>query len=334
MISSALLFTFLGLYDQTVPACLACAETAKNNFELDKNFVADIESSLPENSAIYQLPYMPFPETASLYRLHTYDLAAGFLHSKTLRWNYAGMKGRSGDLFYRMLSQEPIQKQIQVIENLGFSGIYIDRRGFKDNGNLIINDLLNILGNDSIKRRADGEIVFFKIPQKKNIDLYGTPNEDIIKKAGYSSEIKLGTRHPAKLSDGIDFTQLTWPDFIHNIKGISGAEPWGRWSDANLNRSVDFEFSSPLPRDFVLFLKAQPFGRDGEQHVSISIGKQAWQIVLKPDATEVRLPISLKNDEERVIKFLPKDPVSPKTLGQSADDRKLGIGFIGLKLEN
>lgn len=333
-VSSTLLFTFLGLYDQTVPACLACAGTTRNNFELDKNFITEIERSLPENSAVYQLPYMRFPETGSLYRLHTYDLAAGFLHSKTLRWSYAGMKGRNGDLFYRMLSQESIEKQIQVIKNLGFSGIYIDRRGFKDNGDLIINNLLNIFGNDSIIKRSDGEVVFFKIPQQANIDLYKLSNEDIIEKAGYSSGSKLGIRHPAKLSDGIDFTQLTWPNFIHNIKGISGAEPWGRWSDANLNRSVDFEFSSPLPRNFVLVLKALAFSRDGEQYVAINIGKQEWQVILKSDTTEIRLPISLKNDEERVIKFIPKDPVSPQTLGQSADDRKLGVGFIGLRLEN
>ena len=160
-----LFFTLmLGLYDQTSPPCKKCQENVKKNFDMDKVFINTIESSLPMNSAVYQLPYFPFPETPPLYRLQDYDMFIGFLHSTTLRWSYGGIKGRSGDLFYRSLSKEPIKKQIEVVKKMGFSGIYIDRRGFQDNGEEIIRDLTILLGAYPSIKRADNEIVFFPIP--------------------------------------------------------------------------------------------------------------------------------------------------------------------------
>lgn len=328
----AFALTAIGLYDQTTPACISCNERTKNNFEIDKIFVQSLESSLPKNSAIYQLPYMPFPETTPLHRLHTYDQVAGFLHSKSLRWSYAGMKGREGDLFYRALSQEPIEKQIQIIQNMGFSGIYIDRRGYQDNANQLVETLTSLLGKASLQERSDGAVAFFKIPRAKAIDLYGLTAPEIMKKSDFTPN-RLGPRHHATLSEGIDFTRSTWPDFIYDIKGISGPEPWGRWSDASLNSEVVLEFTSPLPREFTLVLTARAFGRKGEQDATISIGKLKQHVELKNDVREIRLPITLDSDSVRVIKIEPNDPVSPKDLGQSGDDRKIGIGFIGLKLQ-
>src|SRR4030065_2363852 len=128
----ALAVVVVGLFDQTVPTCLACNEENKSKFLDDKEFIGKIEDVMPRGGAIYQLPYMAFPEIPPIHRMGTYDLMPGFLHSKSLRWSYAGMKGREGDLFLRALAPQPLAKQIEIIRKLGFSGIYLDRRGFAD----------------------------------------------------------------------------------------------------------------------------------------------------------------------------------------------------------
>lgn len=331
-VASALVFGGVGLYDQTVPACMPCNEQTKIAFNNEKHFVADIEKTLPVGSAVYQLPYMPFPEVAPLYRLHTYDLSVGFLHSKDLRWSYAGMKGREGDLFYRALAQEPIEKQLEVVRRMGFAGIYIDRRGFEDNADVLINRLSVLLGDKPLLTRADGQVVFFRLTSPSDVDLSGLNSSEIMKKAGYVVD-KLGPRHPASLSDGIDFTRRTWPEFVRDVQGISGPEPWGRWSDASLAQGVRFDFFSPLPVRFTLVLSAQPFSRNGEQAIVVKVGDQTHRLTLRPGQQEVRLPIVLNSDQVDSIEFMAQDPVSPQELGLSGDTRKLGIGFIRLRFE-
>jgi phosphoglycerol transferase len=126
----AALLIFYGVADQTVKPCPACINANAELFEHDKNFIQKIEKSLPPNSAIYQLPYMGYPEYSAVNNLGSYDQARGHIHSNTLKWSFGGIRGRAGDWFYRKLAHLPFDQQIDVAEALGFAGIYIDRRGY------------------------------------------------------------------------------------------------------------------------------------------------------------------------------------------------------------
>ena len=154
----------IGFFDQTAQTSAANRNYIRAEFENDSEFVKRIEAMVPENSAIYQLPYIPFPEEPSLYALPEYGLSAGFLHSKSLRWSYGGMKGREGDTFFRALSLKPIKKQLEVVSNLGFAGIYIDRRGFSDNGASTEKQLADVLKSGPQLVSTTGALSFFRIP--------------------------------------------------------------------------------------------------------------------------------------------------------------------------
>ena len=121
---------FYGVADQTVKPCVACLNSNYILFEHDKNFIESIEKSLPANSAIYQLPYLGYPEFNAVNNVGSYDQARGHLHSTTLKWSFGGIRGREGDWFYRKLAHLPIEQQLTVVEALGFAGVYIDRRGY------------------------------------------------------------------------------------------------------------------------------------------------------------------------------------------------------------
>nr|VFK07994.1 MAG: hypothetical protein BECKLPF1236A_GA0070988_1001214 [Candidatus Kentron sp. LPFa]VFK25766.1 MAG: hypothetical protein BECKLPF1236C_GA0070990_1002510 [Candidatus Kentron sp. LPFa] len=151
------------------------------------------------------------------------------------------MKGREDDLFYRALAQEPIEKQLDVIRQLGFAGIYVDRRGFEDNAEALIGHLTAKLNGPPTLTRGDGEVVFFKLEPTGQVDLGGLNHLEIMRKAGYYAD-RLGARYPATFTDGIDFTRPDWPEFVRNATGLSHYEPWGRWSNANLAPTVKFDF--------------------------------------------------------------------------------------------
>ena len=329
----SIVFLMGGLYDQTVPPCKACNEQTQKVFNMDREFVRSIEKSVPIGSAVYQLPYMPFPEVPPLHRLKDYALSVGFLHSTSLHWSYGGMKGRPGDLFYRSLAKEPLKRQLEVISRLGFAGVYVDRRGYDDNDHTVIDDLTALLGAPPTLTRADGEVVFFQLNQEMpHVNLDGISAEQIMKKAGYIVD-HLGARHEATFTEGIDFTRPDFPIFVKDVEGLSGSEPWGRWSDANLAPSVRFDLQEQLPNHFNLVFSAQPFGPNLGQDLEVSIGTQTHHFNLHGGLFEYRKMIDLGGRGVSRIEFLPPKPASPRQLNINSDPRMLGIGLIRLRFE-
>jgi len=162
---AAIAITVFGLLDQTPTSYATIVASGQANAALDQEFTGKIELSLPPGAAIYQLPYSAFPESAPVEQMSVYQPLTGFLNSKTLRWSSGGMQGREGDLFYRALSKRTVPEQIETIKNLGFAGVYVDRRGFADHGAAIIADLTATLGTGPTIERSDGVVAFFKLPK-------------------------------------------------------------------------------------------------------------------------------------------------------------------------
>jgi len=332
LILVSILICIFGLYDQTAKADKYSILQTKKSFLQDRDFVRQIENSLPKGSAVYQLPYVKFPEGEPVNKVQIYDLVSGFLHSKNLKWSFGGMKGREGDLFYRALSVEPIEKQLEVIKKLGFSGIYIDRRGYVDSANALIEKLNLLLKTSPSFFREDGEVVFFKVDPEQDVDIKNLSSLQIINMF-YSVFDKFGARYSAKYSDGINFTKPNLPEFLKSYIGLSWLEPWGRWSDSNLSPSIKFTFFNPLPNKFTVILKAQPFyGMD--QDFLFRINDTEYRYKMPHGVTQYRIHVDLKNHPTDYFEFIPLNPISPRQISSdSSDVRKLGIGFISLCIE-
>lgn len=153
----------LGLLDQTNQASPDYIKLVKNQFLIDRHFIQKIEKIIP-GGAVYQLPYMPFPEGAFLNdnKFLSYEHFRGYLHSKTLHWSFGGIRGRKGDLFFRQLSIQTPMQQLRVIKQLGFNGIYIDRRGYNDHGETVEREFVKILGKKALVSE-DSNLAFFSI---------------------------------------------------------------------------------------------------------------------------------------------------------------------------
>jgi phosphoglycerol transferase len=331
--SILLVVVVIGIFDQTKPACIECIKTSRAKFLADRDFVKTIEALLPLNSAIYQMPYIQTLEVASLNSLPTYDSFEGHFHSSNLKWSYGGMNGREGDLFYRALSEETVEKQVEVIKRMGFSGIYIDRRGYKDHGNSVIARLGAVLNKSPTLVRADGERVFFQINSDPLAKLDGLSFFDIAKHAEYFVD-RNGPRYTATLAEGIDFRRKGLPMFIKDLKGLSAVEANGRWSDANISSTVKIDFFDPLPNQFTLVITGAPFGPNAEKFLTIRIGTKTHRMLIPTSNFELSLPVNLPGELITSIEFIPPQPTSPEEIGLSSDNRKLGIGFRSIQFEH
>lgn len=326
----ASVLVLFGLYDQTASVCEDCNVKRKVAFYNDQQFIQTIEKSLPVGAAIYQLPYIGFPEMPIMHRLQNYQMMAGVLHSSALHWSFGGMKGRPGDLFYRSLANEPLSLQLEVVRRLGFDGIYIDRRGYEDNGNAVIEDLMQLLHMPPTLEHASKEIVFFKLDDRAHPPISGLTPKQIMAQARYYADAS-GARYPGDMTSGIDFSKPGLPDFIASASGLSAVEPWGRWSDQG---KITFEFVQSLPQRFTLVLKARAFASNASKPTKVEIGSHTYDAQLTAGDSEIRLVVDLQGENTDRITFIPPAPIAPHKVDKNNNDpRTIAIGFVSMSID-
>lgn len=113
-------------------------------------------------------------------------------------------------------------------------------------------------------------------------------------------------------------------------RGLSVSESWGRWSDGD---QVEFGLSNCLPQGKMKILMiGHAFGPNEGLPVKIIIGKAEIIMNFSNDSDE--RTGYFENDiacNDKLVMKIPK-ATSPVELGMSPDSRKLGIGFISMKI--
>jgi phosphoglycerol transferase len=135
----------VGILDMDVSAFTPRYDQVKADFASDEDFIRRIEACLPARAQVFQLPYIPFPETWGVLSVRCYDHFRGYLHSRTLCWSHGAMKGRPTDLWQREVAQQPLEEAVRTLAFAGFRGIYVDRGGYVDCGAKIEAELTRLL---------------------------------------------------------------------------------------------------------------------------------------------------------------------------------------------
>jgi phosphoglycerol transferase len=159
------LFGVGGILDQTTPRFEPDYRGAKTSFEQDDAFVHNIEAVVPADSMIFQLPYTTFPESGGIHKMTSYDLLRGYVHSQKLRWSFGAMKGERGDAWQQAVSAESPESMVQKLVFADFSGIYMDRFGYADNGAQCERDLTQVLGEGPVI--TSPRLLFFSLENYK-----------------------------------------------------------------------------------------------------------------------------------------------------------------------
>ena len=86
----------------------------------------------PRGAAVFQLPYLPFPEGGQQAGLYENDLLRGYLHSDDLRWSFGATKAGRG--VGRRPRRAADGDRARCGRGAGFAGLYVDRFGYQDGG--------------------------------------------------------------------------------------------------------------------------------------------------------------------------------------------------------
>jgi hypothetical protein len=150
----------------TFPGQLVRSEV-KARLSSDRNFAKAIERRLRPGAMIFQFPLMQYPEVGlpashPKFQYFTDELARPTLFTNDLRWSWGAQKGRPQDLTPSFVGR-PLQQLLPDLAALGFEGIYIDRRGFGDQGRRIEAALTSMLDGQQPIVSQDGTLSFFDL---------------------------------------------------------------------------------------------------------------------------------------------------------------------------
>jgi hypothetical protein len=126
----------LGATDETSNFYLVSYSAAAREYHSDQSFGRRIEAVLPRGSSVFELPYLPFPEGYHVAGIAvangfdtSYELLRPYLNTTGLSFSFAAIKGRPAD-WESALSAKPLNLAVAGAAAAGFSGIYVDPRGY------------------------------------------------------------------------------------------------------------------------------------------------------------------------------------------------------------
>ena len=153
----------VGVLDQTPADLSAGPAAARTAFAEDAAWVRQVEGALTPGAAVYQLPYMPYPEPGGpFFGMQDYDPLRGYVHAGGLRWSYGAMKGRGDDAWQKATAALPVADMVREVRAKGFAGIWVQLNGYEDGGAAITGELTQELGREPL-RSADGAFAFWKL---------------------------------------------------------------------------------------------------------------------------------------------------------------------------
>jgi phosphoglycerol transferase len=150
----------VGLFDQTSPTDQPSYATIHQEFTSDRDFFQAVANALPAGTAVFELPYVPFPE-GSRAGVGTYDQGRGFQFQPQLAWSYGFMAGRH-PAYAAALERQPPEQWLAAVAAIGFRGIVVDNNGYAAGASNPCNDLTLLIHSRGVVSR-DRRYTFFDL---------------------------------------------------------------------------------------------------------------------------------------------------------------------------
>jgi len=151
----------LALFDQTSGAYVPTYQANASAWEDNAAYFADLQKALGAGSPVFQLPVMPFPESAPIVAMGDYDHLRGYLHSD-LKWSYGGVKG--GAVEWQQAAMDAgIVDALPMLAAAGFEAIYVNRSGYSDHGAAVEAAIQKVTGVTTPVVDASGLLATYNI---------------------------------------------------------------------------------------------------------------------------------------------------------------------------
>jgi hypothetical protein len=151
----------VGIFDQTSSADVPDYKALERAWDSDDVFMHGIQRDLGSGAAVFQLPYVFFPEAGFIIGTGPYDQVRGWLHADSLRWSWGSVRGREGD-WQGAVVRLPAPEALDALTAVGFTGLMIDRAGYEDGGAAIEAEYTSTLGQEP-RVSPDRRLLFYDL---------------------------------------------------------------------------------------------------------------------------------------------------------------------------
>jgi phosphoglycerol transferase len=148
---AAILFA---LFEQISPSFAAIYHGDNEaRFKRDQKFYQHVQTVLPSGTAVYQVPYRPFPESG-------YDAFKPYLHTQGLKWSYGTYVGRREDNWQRTVAGLPETERANLLYQAGFAALLLDTRVLPSATHATVLAELHAAYGRPLLESGDGEYLF------------------------------------------------------------------------------------------------------------------------------------------------------------------------------
>jgi phosphoglycerol transferase len=261
----------IGVLDQTGAASQGADDARAASWESDRAFIQAIESGIEPGSAVYQIPYMPYPETSAPNLMVDYDHLRGFLHSETLSWSYAAMKGRVPEWQPRVNSLGA-NRMLRAIILMGFDGLYIDRLGYADGATALESEVARVSGIAPLTSN-DGRLLFFNLETLADQVRTETSASTV---AGVTSALRMA---PVQVTFGEGF-------YAAETDGVTS------WSWASQNAQLVLVNPSEVSRSVIMDMDLRT-GYESPAEVAVALGGNRKTASVSNSTGHIRMALDL-----------------------------------------
>lgn len=143
-----------------------------------------------------------------------------------------------------------------------------------------------------------------------------------------------GVSYPASIKDTIVFKKEGYPSYLKNIEGVSYAEKFGRWTDAQLRPSALLTFAEPLPKKLRVELVCGAYGENVGSVVKVMVGESVQEFTPHHKEPKKYLLVFENKNNASTIEIVPPKPFVPKEKLEGSDAREFGLSLVSLKIIN
>ncbi|MFZ4487524.1 MAG: hypothetical protein ACOYO9_13140, partial [Candidatus Nanopelagicales bacterium] len=95
-----------------------------------RDYATNVNTAIPGDCGVLQLPYMAYPEFGVQRGINDYDHFWTSLTNPGKRWSYGAVKNTDASVWAAQLPQVPTDEQVQMLREAGFCAIHLDTRGY------------------------------------------------------------------------------------------------------------------------------------------------------------------------------------------------------------
>jgi hypothetical protein len=132
----------VAFFDQSPrPTKLAVINRVRALVASDRQIVSTLETKLPAQAMVFELPVMGFPEVPPIRAMTDYEHFRPYLQSHSLRFSYGNIKGRTRERWQDEAVRFGTPRLVNTLQRYGFSALLINKKAYEAKGAALLAEL-------------------------------------------------------------------------------------------------------------------------------------------------------------------------------------------------